>query len=635
MQHIIIGTAGHIDHGKTTLIKALTGRDTDTLREEKERGISINLGFTYFDLPSGKRAGIVDVPGHERFIKNMLAGVGGIDLVILVIAADEGVMPQTVEHVNILELLDIKKGIVAVTKKDMVDDEWLKMITEDIKKYINSTFLKDAPIIPVSSITGDGLDILTKTIDEMTQKIEDRDVVTDFRLPIDRVFTISGFGTVVTGTLISGTIKEGDVCEIYTKGIKTKIRSIQVHENQVKEAWAGQRVAVNLSGVKTDEVHRGDVLSKAGTMESSLIIDCRLKYLKDAEKPLKNRDRIRLYHGTSEILGRVIILDKEIVNPGDTALIQIRLEKSIAARRGDKYVIRSYSPMHTIGGGTILEPNAVKHKINDKKAIEELLLKEKGNPLEVVEKTIEKFSNIFPKKDDIIKLSGKGVLNVENIINDLIDKGKVFEIRSGDENIYIHVKYIEYVKENALKLLKDYHNLNPLKAGISKEEFKVKLFGKNIRQKLYDELLILLKKDTIDLNENYIWQKGFKIKFNEKQEKIKEEILKTFVEANFQPPKAEDILKSFGKEEKLAKMVFESILDTGKIIKINEEMYLTKENYDKAKNLICDVIEKNGFITLGEFRDKIGTSRKYAVALLEHFDTVKFTKRIEDKRVLY
>ncbi|WP_305781724.1 selenocysteine-specific translation elongation factor [Caloramator sp. E03] len=350
MQHIVIGTAGHIDHGKTTLIKALTGRDTDTLKEEKERGISINLGFTYFDLPSGKRAGIVDVPGHEKFIKNMLAGVGGIDVVLLVIAADEGVMPQTVEHVNILELLDIKRGIVVLTKKDLVDDEWIKMITEDIKKFLNSTFLKDAPIIPVSSVTGFGLDLLTKTIDDMTEKVEERDTVTDFRLPIDRVFTISGFGTVVTGTLISGVIKEGDSCEIYTKGIKTKIRSIQVHENPVKEAFAGQRVAVNLASIKTDEVERGDVVSKIGAMENSLILDCRLKYLKDAPKSLKNRDRIRIYHGTSEILGRVIILDKEIVNPGDTALIQIRLEKSIAARRGDKYVIRSYSPMHTIGG---------------------------------------------------------------------------------------------------------------------------------------------------------------------------------------------------------------------------------------------------------------------------------------------
>ncbi|SKA94732.1 selenocysteine-specific elongation factor [Caloramator quimbayensis] len=635
MQHIVIGTAGHIDHGKTTLIKALTGRDTDTLREEKERGISINLGFTYFDLPSGKRAGIVDVPGHERFIKNMLAGVGGIDVVLLVIAADEGVMPQTVEHVNILELLDIKKGIVVITKKDMVDDEWLKMIADDIKKYLGSTFLKEAPIIPVSSINGDGLDILTKTIDEMTQEIEDRDVVTDFRLPIDRVFTISGFGTVVTGTLISGTIKEGDLCEIYTKGIKTKIRSIQVHEESVKEAGAGQRVAVNLSGVKTDEVQRGDVLSKVGAMESSLIIDCRLKYLKDAEKPLKNRDRIRLYHGTSEILGRVIILDKEIVNPGDTALIQIRLEGSIAARRGDKYVIRSYSPMHTIGGGTILEPNAAKHKINDKKVIEELLLKEKGNPSEVVEKTIEKFSNVFPKKEDIIKLSGKGVLNAEDIISDLINKGKIFEIKSGDGNVYIHIKYIEHQKENASKLLKDYHGLNPLKAGMPKEEFKVKLFGKNIKQRLYDELLLLLKEDTIDLSENYIWLKGFEIKFDDKQEKIKEEIIKKFEEAHFQPPKAEDMLKGFGKEEKSAKMVFASLVDMDKIIKINEEMYLTKENYEEAKNLIRNIIENNGFITLGEFRDKIGSSRKYAVALLEHFDTVKFTKRLEDKRVLY
>lgn len=634
MNHIVIGTAGHIDHGKTTLIKALTGRETDTLREEKERGISINLGFTYFDLPSGKRAGIVDVPGHERFIKNMLAGVGGIDVVLLVIAADEGVMPQTVEHVNILELLDVKKGIVVLTKKDLVDDEWLRMVTEDVKKFLNSTFLKDAPIIPVSSVTGYGLDVLTKTIDDVTKTVEDRDVITDFRLPVDRVFTVSGFGTVVTGTLISGIVREGDLCEIYTKNIKTKIRGIQVHESSVNEAYAGQRVAINLASVKTDDVERGDVISKIGSMENSLIIDCRLRYLKDAPKPLKNRDRIRLYHGTSEILGRVVILDKESVNPGDTALIQIRLEKSIAARRGDKYVIRSYSPMHTIGGGTILEPNAIKHKPFDKKVIEELILKEKGDPKEVVEKTIEKFSHLFPKKEDIIKYAGCGIAELDGIINMLLEKKTIYEIKSSDGNVYIHHKYIEMVKENVKKELEEYHRQNPLKAGILKEELKIKIFGKNIKQKIYDEILDIIK-DLICVSENYIWLSRFKIKFDKRQQQIKDEILAIYKNSSFQPPKAEEILKGFKREEKTAKMVFDCLLDMDEIIKINEEYYLINEKYNEAKKIVEDIIIKKGFITLGEFRDEIGASRKYAVALLEHFDAIKFTKRVEDKRVFY
>lgn len=634
MQHVIIGTAGHIDHGKTTLIKALTGRDTDTLKEERERGISINLGFTYFDLPSGRRAGIVDVPGHERFIKNMLAGVGGIDIVLLVIAADEGIMPQTREHLNILELLDIKKGIVVVTKKDIVDDEWLKMIIDDIKKYVSTTFLKDSPIIPVSSITGEGLEVLTNRIDEMTGNIEERDIITDFRLPVDRVFTISGFGTVVTGTLISGTIKEGDTCEIYTRGIRTKIRGIQVHEKPVKEACAGQRVAVNLASVKKEEVKRGDVLSRPGAMESSMLLDCRLKYLKDAPGPLENRDRIRLYHGTSEVLGRVVVLDKEVVNPGETALIQIRLEGSIAARRGDKFVIRSYSPMHTIGGGTILEPNPVKHKALDKNVIEDLLLKEKGNPEEVVEQTIDKFSGIYPKKEDIIKFSGKGLASIDEIISKLTNSGKIFEIKFIEGSVYIHKNYLNRVKEKASQLLESYHKNNPLKSGISKEEFKIKIFGRDIKQKLYDEMIKLLKEDTIDAGENYIWKKGFEIKFDRRQGEIKTIILKVFSDAAFQPPKPDEVLKSFGREEKTAWMVFDSLVDMNKLVKINEEMYITDEYYNKAKIRLIDYIKKNDYITAAQFRDEIGTSRKYAVAILEHFDSVKLTKRVEDKRIL-
>jgi selenocysteine-specific elongation factor len=634
MQHIIIGTAGHIDHGKTTLIKALTGRETDTLKEEKDRGISINLGFTYFDLPSGKRAGIVDVPGHERFVKNMLAGIGGIDIVILVVAADEGVMPQTREHLNILELLDIKKGIIAVTKKDTVDEEWLKMIMDDIKKEVSSTFLKSAPMIAVSSITGAGMDELTRVMDEISTQVEEKDTVTDFRIPVDRVFTVSGFGTVITGTLISGNIKEGDACEIYTNGVKTKIRGIQVHEKSVKEAFAGQRVAINLANVKTEEVDRGNVVAKPGIMESSLMIDCRLKYLKDAPRPLNNRDRVRIYHGTSEILGRVVILDKELVNPGESALIQIRLESPLAVRRGDKYVIRSYSPMVTIGGGTILDPNASKHKIFDNRVIEQLLLKEKGDPADVVEQAINNNSSVFPKKDEIIKLSGKGIADIDNIIMGLVNKGKIVEIFFSDGNIYVHKNYIESIKLKSLNLLEDFHKSNPLKTGMLKEEFKNKIFGKGIKQKLYDKLIEVLNHDTIDSSTNYISKKGFEIRFDRRQEEIKAKIHNTFKEAGYQTPKPEDVLKGFGREEKAAKMVFDALVDMDALIKINDEIFIANENIEKAKLLIKDLITKNGSITAGEFRDSVGASRKYAVPILEYFDSIKLTKRLEDKRIL-
>lgn len=634
MQHVIIGTAGHIDHGKTTLIKALTGRETDTLKEEKDRGISINLGFTYFDLPSGRRAGIIDVPGHEKFIKNMLAGIGGIDIVLLVIAADEGIMPQTKEHINILELLDIRKGIVVLTKTDLVDNDWIGLVKEDIKKELSHSFLKDSPVIEVSSVTGKGLNELTNLVDKMTIELPERDNVTEFRIPVDRVFTISGFGTVITGTLISGTLKEGDACEIYTSGIKTKIRGIQVHDQSVKEAYAGQRVAVNLAGVKTGEVNRGDVISKTNIMENTLMLDCRLKYLKDAPRELKNRDRVRIYHGTSEILGRIVILDKEIVNPGETALVQIRLESPMAARRGDKYVIRSYSPMLTIGGGTILEPNPKRHRAFEKKAIDELLLKEKGNPEDVVEQAIKNNSSTFPKLDDIIKLSGKGIENIVSIINSLVKRKKIHEIPLSEGNVYVHFDFINKLKARSIEILDEYHRLNPLKAGISKEEFKNKLLGRDIKQRVFDVLLDILETDTIEMGKSNLWRKGFTIKFDRRQEEIKNNIYMQFFNSKFQPPSIVEILKSYGKEEKAAKMVFDSLVEMEYLVKISDDIYIAKKYLEDAKIILIGLINKKNAVTAAEYRDEIGTSRKYAVAILEYFDGIKLTKRVDDKRVL-
>lgn len=635
MQHIIIGTAGHIDHGKTTLIKALTGRETDTLNEEKKRGISINLGFTYFDFKSGKRAGIIDVPGHEKFIKNMLAGIGGIDIVLLVIAADEGIMPQTREHLNILELLDIKKGIVVLTKKDMVDDEWLSMIKEDIKEAVSSTFLKDAPIVPVSSVTKEGIDDLVDLVDKMTQEVEDKDLHTEFRLPVDRVFSVSGFGTVVTGTLISGTVKEGDECTIYPEGIESRIRGIQVHETSVNEAYAGQRVAINLANIKKTEVKRGDCVGKVGIMENTMMLNCRLNYLKDAKGPLKPRDRVRVYHGTTEILGRVVILDKETVEPGETALIQIRLEEKMAARRGDKYVIRSYSPMVTIGGGTILDPNPKKSKFGDIKLIEELKLKEQGTPEEIVDQVLKATSNNYPKLDDLIKTVGKGIVGLEDILETLSEKGKIKIFNQTDGNVYIHITYIDKLKNEALEILDEYHKNNPLKAGISKEEFKTRLVGKAVKQRLYDDIIKVLSEDTIKVGTKFVSRKDFEIKFDRRQEQIKNEILNKMKEAAYQPPKPLDLIKSYGREEKAAKMVFDALFEAEVFVKVSSDIFILKEYLDDAREKVVNFLKENGEITPSEFRDMVSTSRKYAVPILEYFDSEKITKRIEDKRVLF
>lgn len=373
MKNIIIGTAGHIDHGKTTLIKALTGRNTDRWEEEQRRGITIDLGFTWFDLPGGDRAGIIDVPGHEKFINNMVAGVVGMDLVMLVIAADEGVMPQTREHMDILGLLGIEKSIIVLNKCDLVEEEWLELVEEEIREELDGTFLSGAPVVKVSAVTGQGMDELVAMIEHMTRdEVVEKDISTIPRLPIDRVFSLSGFGTIITGTLLSGTISADDTLEIYPIGKTGKIRSIQVHGEDKDRCYAGQRVAINLSNVKKHEIRRGCVLAPPNSMKNADLLDVRVNILESSMRVLTNHARLHLFTGTSEILCRAVLLDKEEIGPGESGLVQLRLEEEVALRRGDKFVIRFYSPMETIGGGVVLEPNPSIHRRFQERVIEDL-----------------------------------------------------------------------------------------------------------------------------------------------------------------------------------------------------------------------------------------------------------------------
>lgn len=635
MKHIIIGTAGHIDHGKTTLVKALTGRETDTLMEERQRGISINLGFTFFDLPSGRRAGIIDVPGHEKFVKNMLAGVSSVDIVLLVIAADEGIMPQTREHFEILQLLNVKKGIIVLTKADLVDEDWTEMIKDDIKNEFKDTFLENAPIYAVSSKTRLGLDQLVKEIDMLTEEIESKDTHGHFRLPVDRVFSVSGFGTVVTGTVISGSVKEGQTVELYPSKVISKVRGIQVHDQPVRVAEAGQRCAINISNVKTSDVDRGDVVSVGNIMEPSLMVDCKLYYLKSAPRPLENRQRVRLYHGTSEILCRVVILDKEEVKPGEEAYVQLRLEKPLTAQRNDRLVIRSYSPMYTIGGGAIIEPLAKKAKRFDNKYIEELKIKESGKTENILENTIKNLSDSYPRASDILKSLGKNEENIQDNLNTLVDENKVLRFDSGDKAIYIHRGFLEQRVDQMTDILNKFHDQNPLKWGISKEEIKNRVFGKNIKQKVYDEILsLLVENEKISIHGSFISIVDFTIKYNKEQKDIRNTILKELKAVNFSPPRYAD-LEANHQDKKNFKMVFESILDEGTLVKVSEDCYLLLEDYDKAKELVRSFINSNGSMTLAQLRDELNTSRKYAMSIMEHFDNIKLTKRLEDKRILY
>ena len=386
MKNIIIGTAGHIDHGKTTLIKALTGYNTDRWAEEQRRGITIDLGFTHFNLPNGDRAGIVDVPGHEKFIPHMVAGVVGMDLVLVVVAADEGIMPQTREHLDILKLLGIDKCILVLNKCDLVDEEWLEMAEEEIREELSDTFLKNVSIVKVSAASGEGLSNLVEEIQRMTEEeVEEKDTAAIPRLPIDRVFTIPGFGTVVTGTLVSGVINKESKLELYPLEKGGKIRNIQVYGTDEEECCAGQRVAINLSNVKKQEVRRGCVLAPVNSMKNTNLLDVKLEMLKSSPRILTNRARLHLFTGTSEVLCRAVLLEHEELKPGESGYVQLRLEEKIALRRGDKFVVRFYSPMETIGGGVILEPNPGIKKRFRKDVIEELQQKEKGSIADVLE----------------------------------------------------------------------------------------------------------------------------------------------------------------------------------------------------------------------------------------------------------
>ena len=627
MKNIIIGTAGHIDHGKTTLIKALTGRETDTLKEEKKRGISINLGFTYFDLPSKKRAGIVDVPGHEKFIKNMLAGASGLDMVLLVVAADEGVMPQTVEHLDILTYLNIKNGMIVLTKSDTVDEEFRELVKEDIREKVQGTFLEEAEIIEVDSISRRGLDELISKIDDMTEEIEDKNLNSPARLNIDRVFSIKGFGTVVTGTLIEGKISVDDDLVIYPKELPTKIRSIQVHGESVDTAYAGQRTAINISNVKVEEIERGDVLASVNSLEEAMMLDVKLSIVKHMNIGLKHWDRLRLYHGTREILCRAVPLEVEEINPGESGFVQLRLEESIVAKKGDKFVVRRYSPMETIGGGVIVDTNPRKHKRFDKNVIEALAVKEKGELTDILEEYIKANSKNYPNIKDIMSYSGENEANIKEALNKLIEENKIVAVN----NMYMHIIQYDKLKEVLLKTLQDYHKKFRLRKGMVKEETRSKIESK-FKTREFDIILDMFKnEDIIKVEDNMVSLAQFNVVFNEKQLQIKK-----LIENNLDKCGLDTILTV---EEVLAgKREYEEVLEAligNTVEKLDDTYVMSKKIYEQAKDILLKYLDENKEITLGEYRDLIDSSRKNCMIILENFDRNKVTKRIENKRVRF
>ena len=628
MKHVIIGTAGHIDHGKTTLIKAMTGRDTDRLKEEKKRGITIDLGFTYFDLPGGKRAGIIDVPGHEKFIKNMLAGVLGMDIVILVVAADEGIMPQTKEHMDILSFLDIPQGLIVLTKCDMADQEWIELVKEDIKSRVKGTFLEDSDIMEVDSVSGRGIEDLVVKLDQMSENVAERDYSKPARIPIDRVFSLTGYGTIVTGTLMEGTIKKGDTLDIYPTMKKAKIRNIQVHGEDVETVYAGQRVALNIAGIKKTELNRGEVIAQTDSMKNTMMVDVKLSLANDEKRRLENWTRLRLYHGSAEILCRLVLLDREILEPGETCNAQLRLEKTYAFKYGDLFVVRYYSPLETVGGGQIIDSNPKKHKRFNDEIIESLELKSGGDIREIVEQLIKKAPEYALGKQDIHIATGFQNEEIETALKELIDEKVIYSANLS----YIHVQNFESIEERAIKITNDYHIGNPYKRGIPKEELKNKLLGDRGGD-LFEELLKRISDGgSLSVAGHTVSLSNFKIELIEDDSKLASELKNYYQEAELTPDNFTQIKERLGLGKKNM-AVFEYLLQEGLLVKVSEELYYSKDSYERVLKRIRQILSSQGFISLNEFKDEFNLSRKYAIALLEHYDNVKITKRDGNRRI--
>lgn len=637
MKNIIVGTAGHIDHGKTTLIKALTGRNTDRWEEEQRRGITIDLGFTYFDLPGGDRVGIIDVPGHERFINNMVAGVVGMDLVLLVIAADEGIMPQTKEHVDILNLLGIEKSIIVLNKCDLVDEEWLELVEEEVKEELEGTFLADAPVVKVSAATGEGLEGLIGLIERMTSdEVVAKDIQTIPRLPVDRAFTLSGFGTIITGTLVSGTITKEDTLEMYPVGKECKIRSIQVHGQDKEACYAGQRVAINLSNVKKKEIKRGCVLAPKNSMKNTDLLDVKLRILDSSVRILTNHMRLHFFTGTSEVLCRAVLLDREEIGPGESGFVQLRLEEEVAVRRGDKFVVRFYSPMETIGGGEVLEPNPRVKRRFQQDVIEELKRKESGSTADVIELHVKGHGDTLITVAELAKLTALSLEEVKEDVEQLESQGLVcvFPMR---KDIYVwHSDSRRKARQTIQDALKAYEERFPYRYGMKKAEVQATHFQK-IKANVFDKILEMLIDDgCLRRVDEFLCTPEYEVKKDGTYDKVSGILLDTFRKAKYDFARYSEI-DFKGVDRMIGDDILNILLEEQKIVKVTDDMYTLKEYMERAKEVIKEKLREDPLITIAQVRDLFETSRKSAKPILEYMDSIKVTKKTgaESERIAY
>ena len=622
MKNIIIGTAGHVDHGKTRLIKALSGIDTDRLEEEKKRGITIELGFAHIPNDAGYNIGVIDVPGHEKFIKNMLAGIGGIDFVLFVVAADEGIMPQTREHFEILQALGIDDGIIAITKTDMVDEEWLELVQEDIRDYVEGSFLEGKPMIPVSAKSGENIDLLKEEIirkcDRESKRIEAPEM---FRLPVDRVFTKSGFGTVVTGTLMDGTCSLNDEVHVFPEETPAKIRGIQTYGNDVEQAVAGQRTAINLSGVRKEDIRRGDVIAAKSAVSVTGMLDVKLKIFDSSERMVLNNSRVHLYCGSKEVLTKVILMDRDALSAGEEAYVQFRLEEPIAVRRGDRFIIRFYSPIITIGGGQILDAVPEKHKRNRENVLEGFRMLESGNISDIF--VLKTGGHKFYSKELLLQELGMLPEIGDREIERCIEEGKLVELEDGT---ILAASKFQMMTNRLIQLLQEYHESNPLAEGMPKQELQSRLRDTWHIQE--DKIILgavhrLMNLGTLMDCGKTVSMQGFEAVLTPEQEKLKERIAGIYKDAGIEIPKNDEIY-ALDSDKRVINAIFDRLYKEGVLVKVDPSYNISQEGWNRVAAAARTAGAEGSFV-LADFRDTLNTSRKYASVYLAALDRAGIT----------
>jgi selenocysteine-specific elongation factor len=635
MKHIVMGTAGHVDHGKTALIKRLTGVDTDRLKEEKERGITIELGFASLTLPDGRVLGVVDVPGHERFVRNMVAGAAGIDLVAMVIAADEGVMPQTREHLQICTLLGIRKGFVALTKVDMVDAEWLTLVKEDVREFLGGTFLDGAPVVPVSSLTGEGFSGLVATIARVADEVEGAADVGLFRLPVDRVFTMKGFGTVVTGTLISGKVTTGEEVEVFPVGLRARVRGIQVHNRVVESAEAGQRTAVNLQGVDRAVIERGYVLAGPDALGASQRLDCVYCHLAGVGRKAKNRTLVRFHTGTSEVMARLILLERDELEPGGESFVQFVLESPLAVVAGDRFVVRGYSPVTTIGGGVIVDPLTVKHKRFAEGIREEYRHLSGGAEVEKVAVIMARAGIGGITESRLVVRTGIRRPELRRLLERMFSAKEAVLI-DREETRVISGSVYSGLQEAIIRELKGYHHHFPLKEGLSREELRTTLErGDGVDPKVFGMALRdLEKKGEIIAEKEMTRLTGHSVQLKGEMGDLREKVDDLYREGGAAPPTLKEVLERFPDRKKEIVNLIHVMTREGNLFRISEDLNFHKDALERLREDYRQFLIKEGRATPASFKELTGLTRKFVIPLMEYFDMTKLTVRTGEHRIL-